>query len=104
MKALCANLGSISAACFDLRPCSRRTRFARRRSPGMPRAWRILLLAYVVVIAITCAAQDNSISFLRLGSNLIQQKANLSPATVQERAAVMRNLFSSAGCAGRVIE
>jgi len=62
-----------------------------------------LALCLFFFLIATGSAQD-SMSFMRLGTNIIQKKLAVQPAEAEQRAPTLRKLFASAGCGGRLFE
>jgi VWFA-related protein len=64
------------------------------------------LLNFILLLVLIPSgfAQDKSISFLRLGSDIIGRKLKLQPSTNEDRVAALRKLFSDAGCGSRLAE
>ncbi len=55
-------------------------------------------VSFLFGCAVTCGAQQKSVSFLRLGANIVQRKVNLNPTTPDQRRTILRKLFKDAGC------
>jgi len=61
-------------------------------------------VSLLLVLVGLASAQDRSVSFMRLGTDIIQKKLATQPATPEQRAPALRALFNAAGCRGRIIE
>ncbi|MGZ4816713.1 MAG: hypothetical protein ACXVZV_14960, partial [Terriglobales bacterium] len=68
-----------------------------------PKIWATAVCLWLVVGGVVCA-QERSVSFMRLGTDIIQKKLAAQPASAETRADTLRRLFKSAGCGDRIIE
>ena len=65
---------------------------------------RNLLVGSLVCLGVVrCLAQDRSVSFMRLGSDIVQQKVSTQPMP-EQRVTRLRKLFVDAGCSDRMLE
>lgn len=53
------------------------------------------------MLATTCLTQQKSVTFLRLGRDILKQKLDLGSAGKQDRISVLRKLFTDGGCGVR---
>ena len=56
-----------------------------------------MILTIIGALVASCPAQK-SVTFLRLGRDILKQRVDLHPATQQDRLATLRKLFSDGGC------
>jgi VWFA-related protein len=63
-----------------------------------------LLYFLALILSVTGLAQQRSVTFLRLGTDIIQKKLGATPDSPQARIKALRGLFMHAGCSGRILE
>src|SRR3954454_2478401 len=72
---------------------------------GLEESMRLVpKLVLVFAIIASGFAQQRSISFLRLGVDIQDQKLKLQPEKSEDRGATLRKMFTDAGCSSRISE
>jgi VWFA-related protein len=72
---------------------------------GLEESMRLVpKLVLVFAIIASGFAQQRSISFLRLGVDIQDQKLKLQPEKSEDRVATLRKMFTDAGCSSRISE